>query len=207
MTTTLSIEQNYVKNVYEKIANEFDVTRTYIWPWIKEIMNNVPKNSIIYDIGCGNGRNMSFPDYNFTGIDNCEKFVNICKEKNMNAILSDMTNIDLPSNSADIVMCVASFHHLSTNNLRLKALYEMKRLIKNNGKIIISVWSINQPKKTRVVFDHYGDYYVDWKNKYKRYYYIFKIDEIKQLFIDANLNLIDHYYDCGNEIFILNNEK
>ena len=69
-----------------------------------------------------------------------------------------------------------------------------------------AVWSINQPKKTRRIFNDYGDSTVLWDNYgtiYERYYYIFKVDEIKNLFKKAGLELIKHNYDCGNEIFIL----
>ena len=33
----------------------------------------------------------------------------------------------------------------------------MKRLIKTNGKILLSIWSINQPRKTRRNFNNYGN--------------------------------------------------
>ena len=79
----------------------------------------------------------------------------------------------------------------------------MKRLIKPNGKILISIWSINQPDKTKVKFNKYGDIMVKWNKKYDRYYYIFQIEEILHLFKLANLDVIEHKYDCGNEIFIL----
>ena len=82
----------------------------------------------------------------------------------------------------------------------------MKRLIKSGCKILLSVWSINQPKKTRRIFNDYGDSTVLWDNYgtiYERYYYIFKVDEIKKLFEEAGLELIKHEYDCGNEIFTL----
>ena len=102
-----------------------------------------------------------------------------------------------------VAMSIASFHHLSNNENRIKALLEMKRIIKDDGQIIISVWSINQPKKTRVTFENYGDNMVYWKNKHARYYYIFKLDEIRTLVHTAGLIIIDSYYDCGNEIFIL----
>ena len=188
---TLNYELNNVKNIYDQIANEFDVTRTYNWPWINTIMDSFTEKSLIYDIGCGNGRNMKYIKHNFIGVDNCEKFVDMCNNNNMKAIYSDMTDINLPSNTADIVMCIASFHHLSNNENRIKALNEMKRLIKINGNIVISIWSINQPKKTRVTFENYGDNIVYWKNKHPRYYYIFDIDEIKELFIKAGLILIE----------------
>ena len=114
-----------------------------------------------------------------------------------------MTNINLPSDSADVVMCIASFHHLSNEINRIQALLEMKRLIKKTGIIIISVWSINQPKKTRVTFDKYGDNIVYWKNKHPRYYYIFELDELEILFKKVRLKIVNKFYDCGNEIYIL----
>lgn len=197
-------ELTNVKNIYEQISSEFDVTRTYKWSWINDYLNTLPNNSLICDIGCGNGRNMNSPNHKFIGIDNCTGFLNICKKQNLNVIESNMTDIKLKSNSIDHIICIASFHHLSNNENRLKSLHEMKRILKNkNSTILLSVWSINQPKKTRVTFNHYGDTMVPWKNKHDRYYYIFKIDEVKELFIKAGLELIEHKYDCGNEIFIL----
>jgi len=202
----IDYEINYVKNIYDIIANEFNITRTYNWPWISNIMNTIPINSLIYDIGCGNGRNMKYNQHRFIGIDNCTKFVEMCNNNKLKAIYSEMTNIQLPSNSADVVMCIASFHHLSNENNRLNALFEMKRLIKKSGIIIISVWSINQPKKTRVTFDKYGDNIVYWKNKHPRYYYIFELNEIEILFEKTGLKIVNKFYDCGNEIYILNIE-
>lgn len=79
----------------------------------------------------------------------------------------------------------------------------MKRLIKPGGEILLTVWSKNQPEKTRVVFNTYGDNIVYWKNKHPRYYYIFSVDEIKELFLSVGLNMKSHIYDCGNEVFIL----
>ena len=45
--------------------------------------------------------------------------------------------------------------------------------------------------------------YIYWKNKYPRYYYIFDLNEIINLFTKAGLILIEKKYDCGNEIFLL----
>lgn len=197
------IEKTNVKDVYEEIADHFKVTRVYTWSWIKNFISKLKNNSIIYDIGCGNGRNMDFENQTFIGIDNCKKFVDMCLNDKKLAICANMTNINLPSNSADAIICIASFHHLSNRENRIKALYEMKRLIKPGCQILLSVWSINQPKKTKIVFNSYGNQMVAWNHKYKRFYYIFRIEEIKTLFIECGLIIIDHKYDCGNEIFIL----
>ena len=127
----------------------------------------------------------------------------MCRNKNKLVILNEITNISLPDNSADAIICIAVIHHLSTNELRLKALLEIKRLIKPKCKILISVWSINQPPKTKITFEKYGDNFIKWNHKQIRYYYLYKINEIKLLFIQAGLNIESHDYDCGNEIFTL----
>tara|TARA_B100000886_G_scaffold96784_1_gene64188 strand:- start:86 stop:538 length:453 start_codon:yes stop_codon:yes gene_type:complete len=143
---------------------------------------------------------------NFIGVDNCNNFIEICKNKKLNVINSNITKTPLDDNSADAIICIATFHHLYTSKNRLAALNEMKRLIKPNCKILLSVWSINQPKKTRKIFTKYGNNIVTWNNYgkiYDRYYYIFKFEEIKKLFLDVGLNVINHKHDCGNEIFTL----
>mgnify|MGYP003655159820 CR=1 FL=1 len=203
IVSILDYEQTNVKDIYEIIAHHFKVTRVFTWSWIDHFIYSMNKNSLIYDIGCGNGRNMGYEDYKFIGIDNCENFINICREKKYNVINSNMMDIKLPDNSADAIISIASFHHLSSHKNRLKALVEMYRLIKTNGNILLSVWSITQPDKTKVKFSKYGDTIVKWNKKYDRYYYIFQIEEILQLFKLSNLHVVEHNYDCGNEIFIL----
>ena len=60
---------------------------------------NQDKNSLVYDIGCGNGRNMNFKNLNFIGIDNCENFVKICNEKKLNVVTSNITEIPAVRNT------------------------------------------------------------------------------------------------------------
>ena len=67
----------------------------------------------------------------------------------------------------------------------------------------MSVWSINQPEKTRRKFIKYGDTIVNWK-QVPRYYYIFEINELKNLLLEY-FKINKHFWDCGNEIFILQN--
>jgi alkylated DNA repair protein alkB family protein 8 len=60
-----------IQNVYDNIAKDFDRTRYKIWPEIKKFINNLDSNSLVGDIGCGNGKNM-LPirkDLIFKGID------------------------------------------------------------------------------------------------------------------------------------------
>ena len=137
-----NLEYNNVNNVYNHIAEHFNVTRVNKWYWVTEFLNNFKKNSLIVDLGCGNGRNMDYENLNFIGVDNCSKFVDICKDKNYNVINSNITSVNLESNIADGIICIAVFHHLSTIEHRIDALKEMKRILKPGCKLLLSVWSI-----------------------------------------------------------------
>lgn len=199
-------EDELVKNVYEKIAGHFDNTRAYVWSWISDFKSNITDDDIYVDIGCGNGRNLR--ESNCIGIDNCESFLQICREKYTDIPLYKccITNLDkLNDKSCDWILCIAMFHHLTTRERRIDALREMKRILKpgKSHRVLLSVWSINQPKKTRRTF-HYGDNIVKW-NKfgkiYNRYYYIFRLEELKELFEETGWKIYSHKWDCGNEAF------
>jgi SAM-dependent methyltransferase len=195
-----------VKEVYEVIASQFDNKRYAQWDWIETFLDRFEPNSLVYDIGCGPGRNIR---QGMIGVDNCENFIKICKNKNKDVILSDMTDLHLESNSGVGMICIAAFHHLNNPSDRLKALMEFKRVLKPGSHIMISVWSINQShagKGNRKLTFHYGDNIVPWNSNgviYNRYYYIFEINEIKELFEKAELKLVDHFWNHGNEIYIL----
>ena len=199
---------------YNKIANEFSASRHYKWPWITEFYRDYvykSSNPLCLDIGCGNGRNIKeyqTDNCSIIGIDNSSEFINICQNQNLTCKLMDMTKLHFANNTFDYITVIASFHHLNTVEDRNKCLSDINRVLKPNGIVLISVWSKNQPKKTKRTFDNYGDVLVPWKSSkifeiVQRYYYIFKIDEIINLFIENNFEIINHVWDCGNEVFII----
>ena len=205
----MTITEKYlVRNIYNEIADHFDDTRSYKWNWITDFINYYSSKDILYDIGCGSGRNITpyFDDFPICyGIDNCPKFIEICKNKGLQVYESDMTELPFDTNSADAIISIASFHHLSTTERRIKCLTEIKRIIKPDCKILLSVWSIKQPKKTRRTFT-YGDNIVPWNSNgiiYDRYYYIFDINEILKMFKKVGLQLLEYKWNCGNEVFVL----
>ena len=205
------IETKLIDGCYSKVADEFHKTRRYTWSWVNEFVSNIPNEERIIDIGCGTGRNMMIEipgkTHIYHGIDMCEKFVEICKRQHLNVIKGSIVDIPHEDNSFDYILCIAMFHHLSTVERRMKALYEMKRILNPGGKILLSVWSIHQPKKTKRQFKHYGDTNVPWKSLegivYDRYYYIFMVEELKHLITKCGMTCEKHFWDCGNEVFVI----
>lgn len=207
-------------DVYNSIAKEFSNSRHYKWPWITDFFENIVyknnehtdhKSKLILDVGCGNGRNISAYKNEKTeiyGIDNSREFITICRKKKLNCNEMDMCNIEYPDRHFDHIIMIASFHHLNTVDQRVKCLKELYRVLKPDGHILLSVWSIKQPKKTKRVFTEYGDTMVPWKSSktgtiFERYYYIFKIEELIVLISQANFKIIDNFWNCGNEILII----
>ena len=125
----MSIEEINVKQVYNKIYQEFDNTRYRPWTCVEEFLNKIPEDSIIGDIGCGNGKNMLYrQDCINYGCDFSEKLVEICKNKKLNVIEGDILDIPFADNSFDYTICIAVIHHLSSVEKRKKAADRIKKL-------------------------------------------------------------------------------
>lgn len=200
-------EIQLVRDSYNKIANEFKVTRVFTWKWTDNFIDRLEKDSKLLDIGCGTGRNTNYTNVNITGIDISEEQIKQCNsnksnnKSNNNYIIADMCELPFQDNSFDNIISIASFHHLSNENRRKQALSEMYRVLKKNGRVQLSVWSRIQPDKTRRKFEKYGDTVVKWR-EVPRYYYIFSIPEITDL-LKQYFVIISHIWDSGNEIFEL----
>jgi len=128
---------------YNLIANEFDKTRVRLWPCVKLFLDNFLPNSLILDIGCGNGKYMNYrDDIKIKGIDISQELVNICINKGFDVIKGNMTNLPYNDNYFDGIICIASYHHLENDNDRKKTLNEIYRVLKNNGVCFLEVWVI-----------------------------------------------------------------
>ena len=213
------IEINNVKYAYSRIAKEFHCTRPVPWSWIidfyKKVYNKYPTAKIL-DHGCGGGRNMTNiyideektikTEFNFMGVDNCEEFVNIAQKNGNNVLYGDLCDLPYEDNIFESVISVASFHHLSTEERRYKAMKEIHRVMKVGGLGCMSVWSKRQPKNSKNYERfRYGDNIVPWKNKkgeiiVDRYYYIFKQYELETLFLQCGFIVTSWNWEHGNEI-------
>lgn len=92
----LIIEQN---PVYQLISDDFDKSRHHIWPCVRDFLDKSSLGGSLLEIGCGNGKNLLYrqADLNSIGIDLVPNFVQICRDKGLNAIQGSA--IDLPFTS------------------------------------------------------------------------------------------------------------
>lgn len=183
---------------YDSIAESFDKTRQNSWSIFDLILPYIKDNDFVIDLGCGNGRVFGFlstkKKIKYLGV---EKSKNLLKKANENFkaqfIEGDMLKVPVENNLADVVIQSASLHHIPSRKLRNQAILEAKRILKNNGIFIISVWNLFQPKYKKYIYKAYlrsflslgkydlRDTFIPWNNTVKRYYYAFKPKELKSM--------------------------
>ena len=179
-----------VKEVYNAIANHFNNSRNRVWGSVRLFLDTLSVGSRVLEVGCGNGKNMLYRcDLDFTGTDISERQVQICKGKGLVAELGCMTKLDFEDGLFDNIICIATYHHLDNDNDRRAALSEMYRCLKVGGKLLLTVWAMEQGDTSTFNFSQ-SDEMVPWKSKddgktYMRYYHIYRegelFSEIKRL--------------------------
>tara|TARA_B110000208_G_scaffold150791_1_gene182132 strand:- start:288 stop:920 length:633 start_codon:yes stop_codon:yes gene_type:complete len=206
----MSIEDLYVKNIYNKIAYHFDNTRYRPWSCVENFLNSVPKKSLIGDIGCGNGKNMLYrkEELIYKGCDFSEELVKIANSKGLDVIDGNILNIPFNENNFDFTISIAVIHHISMKKDRVIAVNELIRITKPGGKILILVWAMKQDSDSSIKFSS-QDIYLDWKDHRqnilgKRYYHIFKENELEELVNEFNsVKIYKSFYEKGNYGIIL----
>ena len=169
------IEKNHVYNIYNEISKDFENTRkNLVWPFLKNFIDNIEPYSIVCDIGSGSGRNLYRTDIEYVASDFSEKMCNILKSKTYNVLTANVLSLPFRDNTFDVVLCVACIHHLSSFKRRKCAINECTRILKPNGKLLITVWAESEK---------YGrdDQYISWNNSFDRYYHLFTEDEIEKV--------------------------
>ncbi|GMR43720.1 hypothetical protein PMAYCL1PPCAC_13915, partial [Pristionchus mayeri] len=141
-----ALECNYVADVYEKIAPHFDETRHAVWTGVKRFLDSIPPGSLLYDIGCGNGKYL-LPERNDglikIGADRCLGLCEIAASKGCFVVRGDALGAPLRA-GADAVISIAVLHHMSTLERRRKAIEEIASLLRVGGRACVTVWSLEQ---------------------------------------------------------------
>lgn len=168
------------------------------------LRNNISSNQKVLDIGCGNGRNiLSIADITrtITGVDIDSKAVedteqNTIQYPKIKVVQGNVTSLPLKDKSFDVV--IFSMTLVNLDNQKEKALSEMKRVIKDNGKIIISVYSEKALSERRKIYSQVGVPIINESNGkfiFDKEGFVseqFSMKDIRQLIKPIGLKIIDH---------------
>lgn len=133
-------------NVWGNQPNEF----------LQKIYNQFKVNSYFLDLGCGQGRDSLFmlqKGFKVDAVDQAPEGINKIKEfiqlnnlpaENINLFCADIKSFNIAKNKYDIINAFNSLQFLPKNDA-LKIINDIKNNIKNNGYVVISSFTINDP--------------------------------------------------------------
>jgi len=222
-----SIEKTNVKEFYDKSYKHWSSTRHKPWPGVMTFIESFSRDDHLIDIGCGNGKYI-IPSSTIVGqvtaVDACIPLLSLIKKNEKNShdlIASDILQIPFRDNVFDTAICIAVLHHLSTEERRIKAIKEVSRVVKENGKILFYVWAFEQGEKSRRKFTT-KDSLVPWHyrepkksyDKYTksdiilyRYCHLYEKGELDIIILKCDLIIISTFYEKGNWGVICKNKS
>ncbi len=201
-----------VRKTYNLIAEEFSQSRQFIGKEFNLFKPFFKDGQHIVDLGCGNGRLLNFldkehPRFSYIGIDNSEAILEEAKKLHPQAQfkVGDQLKIPLRDESVDLLFNIRAFHHIPSKKMHAQALQEIKRVLKKNGVLIVTVWDLWQLKfagdlikafaRSIMTIGRYSfkDTLIDWNHKAFRYYYAFTPNEFKKEILMSGMKILEFY--------------
>uniref|UniRef100_A0A1A9W899 Methyltransferase type 11 domain-containing protein n=1 Tax=Glossina brevipalpis TaxID=37001 RepID=A0A1A9W899_9MUSC len=137
-----ALERAYVHDVYENCEEPTGSLR----PRVAQFLSNLEIGAVVCDVGCGSGRYLTQcnPSICTIGVDRCYRLSRLAKEKGGEVALCDNLELPFRDESFDAVLSVAVIHHFATTERRVNALRELARILRVGGRVLITVWALEQ---------------------------------------------------------------
>ena len=198
-----------VRKNYDKIAKKFSQRRKDLWPEMNFLVDNfVESDDKILDIGCGNGRllkRLRGKSVRYVGIDFSKALINEARNKfpGYHFQIANAINLPFPNNSFDKVYAIAFLHHIPSKKARKQVIKESKRVLKERGLLILTVWNLLSKRPIRkkilknfllkiigkVKLDVF-DIFLPWMGKNRCFFHCFRRGELRSLIKEADLRII-----------------
>ncbi|KAH9385193.1 tRNA (uracil-5-)-methyltransferase TRM9 [Nematocida major] len=213
-----NFEKKHVHAFYEDSSKEFSATRYKMWPTVEYFYAKyVGSSDTILDAGCGNGRNILYPERTFA-LDYSKGLLGIAREKSSGIAYArhDLGDpLPVRARSFDVCISIAVIHHLSTDERRSQSVRYMVDALKEGGHCLIYVWSespeskpskfvsiknIDSPEIEKICNVSANDVFVGWKktNNLNRYYHLFRAGELEEILSHCPVEILESGKDHGN---------
>ncbi|HNC07332.1 MAG TPA: class I SAM-dependent methyltransferase [Anaerolineales bacterium] len=176
------------RKFYDQFGESFSATRQRLQPGVMKILDSIQADESVLDLGCGNGfflRTLhdrghqaallgadfslpllreadSTPGVEFRAVDLTQL-----------SVISDQLSV---TDHWSLITCFATMHHIPSREVRLDILRTVKKLLKPNGKFILSNWQFLNSDKLKARVQPWGrvglsdsdmdegDYLLDWRS-------------------------------------------
>lgn len=181
---------DYWNNVYRSIKHN-KITYDLWLDKFKFILEN-HKNDRVLDLGCGTGSDtlyLSERGYNVIACDYSQEALSIVKEniKGIESVQLDISKrLPFHDNNVGLIIADLSIHYFNEETT-FSIMDELKRIMKNNGHLIIRVNSINDINYGAGCGEEIENHFYLTKDGYKRFFdeydirYFFNVLKIEYL--------------------------
>lgn len=181
------------KAFYQKLASPFSATRGQVQPGVKRVLDDVPADAAILDLGCGNGsvaRELVSKKYQgkYVGVDFSKEMLEEARKNvprptsHVEFVQADLTatNWNLKSPIAgcifDFIFAFAVLHHIPSREIRMSFLNQVGSLMEPRGRFVLSNWQFLNSPRLREKIQTWeklglsdsqvdkGDYLLDWRS-------------------------------------------
>ncbi len=209
---------------YNRFGESFSATRQRLQPGVRKILETIPDDVSVLDLGCGNGnflRELSMRghkaallgvDFSLPLLRDAESAPGVeFREADLSQLSGISEQLLIPGNCS-LITAFATLHHIPSTEIRLDILKTVKKLLKPNGKFILSNWQFLNSKKLTARIQPWsrvgladedldaGDYLLDWRSGGEglRYAHQFSADELLGLAEQTEMRVIDSFLSDGD---------
>ncbi|MBS3085597.1 class I SAM-dependent methyltransferase [Candidatus Pacearchaeota archaeon] len=196
-------ERKSQKQVWDNIAPDWYKFKIFQSPITTKFLHRQKGN--ILDFGSGAGRYLiKIKNAKLWLVDFSEEMIKLAKkrakQKGIKAefAVAEITKLPHKNNFFNAAIAIASFHCLNKKQHK-KAAKELYHILKPGAKVQIAVWNKDSPRFKNAPKEKY----VSWRDKGKRYYYLFTEKEIYNLFEKAGFKIIKKYNEGKKAVNII----
>ncbi len=212
------------REFYNRFGDQFSATRQRLQPGVRKILETIQADVSVLDLGCGNGnflRELSVRGHKaaLLGVDFSLPLLRDAES----ATGVEFREVDLDQLSVvsgqlaveggwDVITMFATLHHIPSTEIRLDILRTVRKLIKDDGKFILSNWQFLNSEKLRSRIQPWGrvsinesdidegDYLLDWRSGGEglRYAHQFSVEELLVLAEQAEMRVTDSFLSDGD---------
>ena len=179
------------KQVWNAIAEEWHEFKDKPSELSKDFLKKCSGN--VLDLGSGSGRHLiKIRKGKMYLVDFSEKMIRLAKkrakEKKIDAefFISDLTKPPFEDEFFDYAISISALHCLSPK-IHKKAILELYRVMKPKSKSLIGVWNFHSKRFNQ---KNGKEKFIKWRDRGKRYYYLFEEKEIHDLFRKTGFKIL-----------------
>ena len=189
------------ERVFDRIAESW--YRVRHWPLLRNELEEVAamwRGGRLLNVGCAHGPDfLAFRQgFELWGVDSSPAMLRLARryaakqELYVNLALADAGFLPFPEDAFDRAISVATYHHIEGAEARVRALTELRRVLKPGGEVFLTVWNHGQPR----FWLRPREQLIPWRLKegtVYRYYYLFSYGELRTLLVRTGWEVMRMY--------------